>query len=249
MLAKGCIVNGAHTILIDINDQALADTKDELAAISQSEANAVEIATYVYSSSATHFSWNAVDKIRRIKGDLSTEEGINSVVEQIKSVQTSLDALFHCAGIRYMNEIAYTPGDSLSQLEAATKSAPYKGWEHTFRLNVLAPYYLTAGLITLLGQAAAEGEGRGCVVLFSSPASVHNHQFVPVYQTSKAAVDHLVRIMAAEFADFYSKTHFKTPTGGRSTNTVASSSQRPVSGNRAVGNDTERWKIESSTGK
>lgn len=41
--------------------------------------------------------------------------------------------------------------------------------------------------------------------MFSSPASVHNNQFVPCYQTSKAAVDHLVRIMAAEFAEFYSK--------------------------------------------
>ncbi|KAL3489962.1 hypothetical protein BJX62DRAFT_252300 [Aspergillus germanicus] len=191
MLAKGCSVNGAHTILIDINDKALADTKNELAAISQLKKNPTEIVT--------------------IKGDLSTEEGINAVVEQVKSVRTSLDALFHCAGIRYMNEIAYTPGDSLSQLEAATKSAPYKGWEHTFRLNVLAPYYLTAGLITLLGRAAAEGEGRGCVVLFSSPASVHNHQFVPAYQTSKAAVDHLVRIMAAEFADFYIRVNALSP--------------------------------------
>ncbi|GAM40565.1 short-chain dehydrogenase [Talaromyces pinophilus] len=191
MVAKGCVVNGAHTIMIDINDQALADTKEELETVSQSEATAAKIVT--------------------IKGDLSTEEGINAVVEQITSLRTSLDALFHCAGIRYMNEIAYTPGDSLSQLQAATKSAPYKGWEHTFRLNVLAPYYLTAGLITLLGQATAEGDGRGCVVLFSSPASVHNHQFVPAYQTSKAAVDHLVRIMAAEFAGFYIRVNALSP--------------------------------------
>lgn len=104
-----------------------------------------------------------------------------------------------------MNELTYKTGESLSQLEAATLSCPYKGWEHTFRLNVLAPYYLTAGLISLLGAAAAQGDGRGSVILFSSPASVHNNQFVPCYQTSKAAVDHLVRIMAAEFADFYSK--------------------------------------------
>jgi NAD(P)-dependent dehydrogenase (short-subunit alcohol dehydrogenase family) len=104
-----------------------------------------------------------------------------------------------------MNEITYKPGESLGKLEAATLSAPYKGWEHTFRVNVLAPYYLTAGLITLLGTAAAKGDGRGCVIMFSSPASVHNHQFAPCYQTSKAAVDHLVRIMAAEFADYYSK--------------------------------------------
>lgn len=118
---------------------------------------------------------------------------------------TSLDGLYHCAAVRYMNSITYTPGESLEQLEAATLSAPYKGWEHAFRTNVLAPYYLTAGLVTLLGAAAAKGDGRGCVVLFSSPASVHNHQFVPVYQTTKAAVDHLVRIMAMEFAQYYSE--------------------------------------------
>lgn len=208
MVAKGCVVNGAHTIMIDINDQALADTKEELETVSQSEATAAKIVTYASLLSPVQLIRNLIDRVCRIKGDLSTEEGINAVVEQITSLRTSLDALFHCAGIRYMNEIAYTPGDSLSQLQAATKSAPYKGWEHTFRLNVLAPYYLTAGLITLLGQATAEGDGRGCVVLFSSPASVHNHQFVPAYQTSKAAVDHLVRIMAAEFAGFYSKKNF-----------------------------------------
>lgn len=117
----------------------------------------------------------------------------------------SLDGLFHCAAIRYMNEVAYTPGGGIEKLRAATLSAPYQRWVNTFQLNVLAPYYLTAELLGLLGNAASQGEGRGSVVLFSSPASVHNNQFVPCYQTSKAAVDHLVRIMAAEFADHYSK--------------------------------------------
>ncbi|KAL3457162.1 hypothetical protein BJX64DRAFT_293416 [Aspergillus heterothallicus] len=193
MLAKGCVVNGAHTLLIDLNEKSLLETKEELRKIPASESEA------------------AATEIIMIPGDLSSEEGVNAVVEQIKSLRPSLDALFHCAGIRYMNEISYTPGESLSRLEAATKSAPYRGWEHTFRLNVLAPYYLTAGLITLLGHAAADGGGRGCVVLFSSPASVHNHQFVPAYQTSKAAVDHMVRIMAAEFADFYIRVNALSP--------------------------------------
>lgn len=104
-----------------------------------------------------------------------------------------------------MNGLTYKPGDGLDKLEAATISAPYQDWELAHRVNVLAPYFLTAGLTGLLGAAAAKGEGRGCVIMFSSPASVHNHQFVPVYQTTKAAIDHLVRIMAAEFAEFYSK--------------------------------------------
>ncbi|KAH0421188.1 short-chain dehydrogenase [Colletotrichum camelliae] len=191
MLARGCVVNGANVILIDINDKALEATKTELESLAKSPDSNSEVVI--------------------IRGDLSSEDTVKNVVETIKSIRTSLDALIHCAAVRYMNDITYAPGNSLSQLEAATLSAPYKGWEHTFRLNVLAPYYLTAGLISLLGSAAAQGDGRGCVILFSSPASVHNHQFVPCYQTSKAAVDHLVRIMAAEFANFYIRVNAMSP--------------------------------------
>ncbi|KAL4963088.1 SDR family NAD(P)-dependent oxidoreductase [Aspergillus stella-maris] len=195
MLARGCTVNGAHTILIDINEAGLAETKADLEMISSSE-SAVRTG------------------IITIQGDLSTEAGISSIIETIKSQlqdYQGLDALFHCAGIRYMNSTPYKPGDTLSQLQKATLSCPYSGWEHTFRLNVLAPYYLTAGLITLLGEAASRGEGRGSVVLFSSPASVHNHQFVPAYQTSKAAVDHLTRVLAAELGGFYIRVNALSP--------------------------------------
>ncbi|RSL86230.1 hypothetical protein CEP51_002920 [Fusarium floridanum] len=193
MLARGCAANGANVILIDVNEKALNDVKPELEGLFESPtgSNKIEVVT--------------------IHADLSSEDGVKTVVDKIKSTRTSLDALIHCAAIRYMNEIAYKPGESLNKLEAATLSAPYKGWEHTFRLNVLAPYYLTAGLVSLLGTAAAQGDGRGSVILFSSPASVHNHQFVPCYQTSKAAVDHLVRIMAAEFAAFYIRVNAMSP--------------------------------------
>jgi hypothetical protein len=139
-----------------------------------------------------------------------------------------------------MNEITYTPGDGLEKLEAATLSTPYQGWEQTFRLNVMAPYYLTAGLITLLGKAAANGDGRGCVILFSSPASVHNNQFVPCYQTSKAAVDHLVRIMAQEFSDFYSEFMTSSSLGLVALIFWCSPCQCHVSGHRALRNDYHR---------
>jgi len=80
-------------------------------------------------------------------------------VHSIRSCCTSLDALIHCAAIRIMNAAPYKPGDTLNKLETATLSAPYQGWELAHRLNVLAPYFLTAGLTTLLGAAAAKGDG------------------------------------------------------------------------------------------
>ncbi|CAG9942482.1 unnamed protein product [Clonostachys rosea f. rosea IK726] len=192
MISRGCVANSCSVILIDVNEEALSKAKLELKKIiSSSSPNPAQVQT--------------------IHGDLSTEGGVQAVVENVKSKVQCLDTLIHCAAIRYMNNTVYKPGETLEQLESATLSAPYSGWEHTMRLNVLAPYFLTAGLITLLGKAAAKGEGRGSVILFSSPASVHNNQFVPCYQTSKAAVDHLVRIMAMEFANFYIRVNGMSP--------------------------------------
>ncbi|EHA28092.1 hypothetical protein ASPNIDRAFT_40619 [Aspergillus niger ATCC 1015] len=141
MLARGCTVNGANTILIDVNERSLEETKTELQELSQSgDLSPTSVVT--------------------IHGDLSSEAGVTAVVAAIKSIRGSLDALIHCAAVRYMNEVTYKPGGSLGDLEDATMSAPYQGWEQTFRLNVLAPYYLTAGLVRLLGTAAAKGDAR-----------------------------------------------------------------------------------------
>lgn len=141
----------------------------------------------------------------RICCDLDSEEGVQFVIEQVKAAVSSLDVLIQCAAVRFMNKITYVHGEDLQSLENATSSLPYSELESAFRVNVFAPYFLTAGLLTLLGKAASKGDGRGCVILFSSPASVHNHQFVPAYQLTKASIDHMVRIMAMEFSDFYSE--------------------------------------------
>ncbi|KEF60507.1 uncharacterized protein A1O9_02068 [Exophiala aquamarina CBS 119918] len=174
-----------------MNKKALESVKAELGSISAGHATPPEIST--------------------IEADLSSQEGVQSVVANIREKHSSLDALIHCAAIRFMNEVPYKPGDGLAKLEMATLSAPYREWELAHRVNVLAPYFLTAGLVKLLGAAASKGEGRGSVIMFSSPASVHNNQFVPVYQTTKASIDHLTRIMAAEFAEFYIRVNAISP--------------------------------------
>ncbi|GAT30877.1 short-chain dehydrogenase [Aspergillus luchuensis] len=153
MLARGCTVNGANTILIDVNERSLEAAKTELQQLSQSE----ELPP---------------TSVITIHEDLSSEAGVTAVVAAIKSIRNSVDALIHCAAVRYMNDITYRPGGSLDNLEEASLSAPYQGWEQTFRLNVLAPYYLTAGLVRLLGTAAARGDGRGFRVNGISPGIV-----------------------------------------------------------------------------
>lgn len=49
MIARGCAVNGANTILIDVNEQALAETRSELEALrrSSSEPDSMKVLTSV----------------------------------------------------------------------------------------------------------------------------------------------------------------------------------------------------------
>ena len=46
MLARGCAANGARTILIDVNEQALRDMQKEVDDISSAAANAGQHSTY-----------------------------------------------------------------------------------------------------------------------------------------------------------------------------------------------------------
>ncbi|KAK5111735.1 hypothetical protein LTR85_011780 [Meristemomyces frigidus] len=197
MLAKGFAVNGAKIILVDINAEGLQETER----ICQEAAASVGLPEVL---------------VWQIIGDLTSEQDVNEIAISVRSacILGSLDVVIHCAAYRHMNVISYThdpSSPSLTNLATATASASWTEWDRSFRINVLAPYFLTARLIDLLGAATKLGYGRGSVILFSSPASVHAHQFVPAYQTTKAAVDHLTKILAAEFAGFYIRVNAMSP--------------------------------------
>jgi NAD(P)-dependent dehydrogenase (short-subunit alcohol dehydrogenase family) len=87
-------------------------------------------------------------------------------------------------------------------------------WVNTFKVNTTAHYYLSIAFLPLLAAAAdqqmANGtkgrdEGRGVIVITSSCASMHNATNVDLtsYATSKAATDHLVKLLAAKYNRFY----------------------------------------------
>ena len=87
-------------------------------------------------------------------------------------------------------------------------------WEDTFRVNTTAHYYLSVAFLPLLTAAAEQtlengnrgrDEGRGVIIITSSCASMHNATNVDLtsYATSKAATDHLVKLLAAKYHRFY----------------------------------------------
>lgn len=101
----------------------------------------------------------------------------------------------------------------LTELQASMWSIDSKDWEDTFRVNTTAHYFLSVAFLPLLAAAADRNinkrkgreEGRGVMVVTSSCASMHNATNVDLtsYAASKAATDHLVRLLAAKYSRFY----------------------------------------------
>ncbi|KAJ5922814.1 hypothetical protein N7516_010517 [Penicillium verrucosum] len=81
-------------------------------------------------------------------------------------------------------------------------SSRHSDWADTFRVNTTAHYFLS---FELPGGGLGRRESRGVVVMTSSCASMHNATNVDLtsYATSKAATDHLVKLLAAKFSRFY----------------------------------------------
>lgn len=139
------------------------------------------------------------------------------VANYVITRESRLDILVSNAGIRRDPKI---PCDvltvSLEELQASMLSHSYSDWEDTFRINTTAHYFLSVALFKLLANAATSkfdsdrlGQGRlgrevgcGVVIIMSSCASGHNSTNVDLssYATSKAATDHLVRLLASKFA-------------------------------------------------
>lgn len=140
---------------------------------------------------------------------------IQELAEKISEKETTLDMLISNAGIRrdppQACNVLTAP---LGELQASMWSIDQKDWEDTFRVNTTAHYFLSVALLPLLAAAADQptsdggkgrDEGRGVIVVTSSCASMHNATNVDLtsYATSKAATDHLVKLLAAKYNRFY----------------------------------------------
>jgi NAD(P)-dependent dehydrogenase (short-subunit alcohol dehydrogenase family) len=102
----------------------------------------------------------------------------------------------------------------LSELQASMWSSRHSDWQDTFAVNSTAHHFMAVAFLPLLAAASqlpiangCEGrsEGRGVIIVTSSCASMHNMTNIDLtsYAASKAATDHLVKLLAAKFSRFY----------------------------------------------
>jgi NAD(P)-dependent dehydrogenase (short-subunit alcohol dehydrogenase family) len=159
------------------------------------------------------------------------KDAITELAATISGQESHIDVLISNAGIRRDPAISCDVLSApLDELQKSMWSSKHSDWADTFCVNTTAHYFLSVAFLPLLAAASrlvlgdgrvGKDDGRGAVVLTSSCASMHNATNVDLtsYATSKAATDHLVKLLAAKFSRFYVRVvginpgcEFPTPT-------------------------------------
>ncbi|KAJ5902771.1 hypothetical protein N7495_003299 [Penicillium taxi] len=193
MISKGLVENGAKVYILSLPSDPIADTVAELNDLGRETGGSAE----------------------GFPCDLSSKESIQELSQMISSKEKTLDILISNAGIRRDPPKACNVlAASLEELQASMWSVRAEDWSDTFKINTTAHYFLSVSFLPLLAAAAEKptigggkgrDEGRGVIVVTSSCASMHNATNIDLtsYATSKAATDHLVRLLAAKYNRFY----------------------------------------------
>ncbi|OGE57505.1 hypothetical protein PENARI_c002G06448 [Penicillium arizonense] len=193
MICKGLVTNGARVYVVALPTDPITETVDALNELGKESGGHAE----GYSC------------------DLSSKHSISELAEAISQKEKTVDMLISNAGIRRDPPSACNVLTApLTELQASMWSIEESDWVNTFKVNTTAHYYLSIAFLSLLAAAADQqlsngtkgrDEGRGVIVVTSSCASMHNVTNVDLtsYATSKAATDHLVKLLAAKYNRFY----------------------------------------------
>ncbi len=118
-------------------------------------------------------------------GDVGTEEGIAALVGEVKRRTDALDILINNAGISWGAEFA---------------EFPYSAWTKVLSVNVAGLFHLTRELMPMLESAARQDDPARIINLGSVMGTQPMADGAYSYTASKAAVHHLTRTLAGEFA-------------------------------------------------
>lgn len=116
-----------------------------------------------------------------IPGDVSTMEGISSLVAKIGERETSLDILVNNAGAAWGEEF---------------DTFPENGWDKVVDLNLKTPFFLTQQLAPLLRASAASGRLAKVINIASIDGVSINPLETYSYAGSKAGLIHMTKRMA-----------------------------------------------------
>lgn len=120
-----------------------------------------------------------------LPADLSRMDEIERLADEIAAREEKLDVLINNAGASWA---------------ASFDTFPEHGWDKVMNVNVKSVFFLTQKLKPLLAAAATEDDWSR-VINIGSIEGLHVSELeAPSYCTSKAAVIHLSRVLAAKLA-------------------------------------------------
>ncbi len=120
------------------------------------------------------------------RGDLSSEFGINNIIDEIYAENSELHILINNAGRTWGSDFG---------------SFPYDAWAKVLNLNVSAIFHLTQKMVPLLTSSARPDFPSRVVNIGSVMGEVPMGDGAYSYAASKSAVHHITRILAKELAE------------------------------------------------
>jgi NAD(P)-dependent dehydrogenase (short-subunit alcohol dehydrogenase family) len=119
-----------------------------------------------------------------LPADITGDDGLNALVEQLKLKEQKLDVLINNAGKGW---------------EAPLESFPDRGWDDVMNVNVKAIFKLTRALLPQLEAAGGHGSPARVINIGSIAAETSNAMNLYSYGASKSAIHWLTKALAREF--------------------------------------------------
>ena len=130
-----------------------------------------------------------------IKSDLSSLDGVNKLVSEIRAREQHIDVLVNNAGIG---------------LGTPIKTMRVEDWDRTMELNTKSPIFLTQALLDMLSKnATLEDPSR--VIFISSVAASIVVPSVLAYSASKKMLEHLTTQLALAVSDDFIRVNAIAP--------------------------------------
>lgn len=175
---KTALVTGGATGIGRMAASALAAGGANVMIASRKGADCEKVAGQIAAS-------GAAGTISGFAGDVGTRQGIADLVEEVDNRTDRLHILVNNAGLSWGEEL---------------ETFPYEAWARVLDVNVTGLFNLTRDLLPLLRAAASDGDPSRIINLGSVMGTQPMADGAYSYTASKAAVHHLTRTLANEFA-------------------------------------------------
>ena len=161
--------------------------------------------------------------IHSIQGDISDKSEVLRLAKEISSKEPNgIQLLVNNAGVARDQSTQFSknpPPKDMSDASAVSahflKSEP-ESWDETFRINVTGSFFMSMAFLPLLDQGSKKLAAHGFTSSIINVSSISGAmkgssggQFS--YAASKAATDHLVKLLAAKFSRWYIRVNSINP--------------------------------------